>query len=238
MHDKRNFILILALIGTVIWAFVAWFVLISPIQGAIATVFTMVLIGMIFYALKLEDKLPDHLREVVGDVYYESDGLCFMPIVRANNGHAELSIYYQNRFENPACAIVHLRPPADSFVIKQGMRDAHFAFRTLGGAFGVIHQPISVPRHLQGEIVNVQLAAAAYYPRSTGTRLRKSRGMPCGTLDVDWAGAAFKSGVHQASGEIELRNPATMHLSMPMGVARNVDRLEWKQELLEQGVSA
>ena len=37
-----------------------------------------------------------------------------------------------------------------------GMRDVHFAFTAQGGDFGVIHQPIAVPPHLQGEVIDVQ----------------------------------------------------------------------------------
>ena len=83
---------------------------------------------------------------------------------------------------------MHLRPPEDCFVIHPGMRDVHFAFKAGGGDFGVLHQPISVPRHLQGEVIEVQLAAASYYPRSHGARWRRGGGMPCGTLSVDWGG--------------------------------------------------
>ena len=116
------------------------------------------------------------------------------------------------------------------------MRDVHFAFKADGGDFGVIHQPIAVPRNLQGDVVNVELAAASYYPRSHGARLRRSTGMPCGSVVVDWSGAAFKSGVYEVSGEVELTQPATLHLSMPAGVTEEatVDGL-WKQECLAAG---
>ena len=105
-----------------------------------------------------------------------------------------------------------------------------------GGDFGVIHQPIAVPRNLQGDVVNVELAAASYYPRSHGARLRRGTGMPCGSVVVDWSGAAFKSGVYEVSGEVELTQPVTLHLSMPEGVTEEatVDDL-WKQECLAAG---
>ncbi len=241
MHETRNFVVVLVLIASSVWAIVAWFILgldiaFSALQRFSSLILIVASAAWLFYALKVEDKMPDHLRNVLGDIYYDADGLSFMPMVRSNQNQAELSLYYQNRYENPVEAIVHLRPPQDSFVIRPGMRDVHFAFKVAGGDFGVIHQPIAVPAHLQGDVVNVQLAAASWYPRSHGARLRKRIGLPCGSLDVDWGGAAFKTGVHESSGEIELHNPATLHLSMPVEVAEGVTgEKSWKQEQLVPG---
>ena len=245
MHEKRNFIVVLLLIVSVVWAIVAWFLLPdqAPMRLAQRVVSPALIVGLggwLIYALRYQDKFPDHLGGILGGgIYYEADGLSFMPTVRVNENQAELSVYYQNRFENPVEAVVHLHPPEDSFVIRPGMRDVHFAFKASGGDFGVIHQPIAVPRHLQGEVINVQLAASTFYPRSHGARVRKQAGIPCGSLLVDWGGAAFRTGVHEVSGEIELVNPATLHLSMPTDVAAELARGdEWKQEHLAAGVSA
>jgi hypothetical protein len=89
-----------------------------------------------------------------------------------------------------------------------------------------------VPRNLQGEVIEVQLAAASFYPRSHGAKLNSEAGIPCGSLLVDWGGAAFKSGVHEVSGEIDLINPVTLHLSMPTGVREETGQAVWKQERL------
>lgn len=244
MHETRNFIMVLLLAAAVAWAFVAWLILGEGapallFQRVFATGLVVSLGAWLLYSLKFEDKLPDHLAATVGELYYEVDGLSFMPIVRMNNGEAELCVYYQNRFEEPVQAIVHLRPPEDSFIIRPGLQDVHFAFKANGGDFGVIHQPISVPAHLQGEVINVQLAAASWYPRSHGTRLRRKPGMPCGSLIVDWGGSAFKAGVHEVSGEIELTRPATLHLSMPKNAPANEGSAgTWRQEQLHAGAAA
>lgn len=238
MHEKRNFALVLILVGALGWAFVAWFVLSSEAMLAVpqrvASVLLAVSVGAwLVYALKFEDTIDDRMRGVVGDVYYDVDGLSFMPMVRVHDGQAELCVYYQNRFENPAQAVVHLRPPDDSFVIRPGMHDVHFAFTAGGGDFGVIHQPIAVPEHLQGQQVDVQLAAASFYPRSHGARLLKHGGLSCGSLNVDWGGAAFKSGVHEVSGEVDLVSPATLHFTMPDGVRSAITTADvWRQEQL------
>ncbi|UCD76480.1 MAG: hypothetical protein JSV91_06055 [Phycisphaerales bacterium] len=241
MHEKRNFILILLLLAAAAWAFTAFFVMPPDVWGAVwqKLISVVVVLGLgawLVYALRIEDKLPNHLEERVGGVYYGADGLCFMPTIRVVDNQAQLSVYYQNRYENPAQAIVHIRPPEDSFIIRPGLHDVHFAFRAGGGDFGVIHQPIAVPEHLQGEVIEVQLAAVSYYPRSKGARLLKHAGIPCGSLLVDWGGSAFKTGVHEVSGEVQLENPITLRLAMPKSVNSFVTDAEtWKQECIASG---
>jgi hypothetical protein len=243
MHEKRNFIMVLLLVGSIVWAVISW-VLLQPDQALFlvhriaSPLLVAILAAWLFYAIKFEDKLPDHLRNVVGEFYYEADGLSFMPMIRVRAGQAELCVYYQNRYENLVEAIVHLRPPEDSFVIQPGMRDVHFAFRASGGDFGVIHQPIAVPRHLQGEVIEVQMSASSWYPRSHGARLRRRPGMACGTLMMDWAGNPLKIGVHEVSGEIPLTNPVTLRLAMPENVRAAVADAPqeiWRQEQLAAG---
>lgn len=241
MHEKRNLILILLAVATFIWAFVAWFLLDAdaPLrfaQAIFATFCFAALAVWTVYALNFEDKLEDQMRKTVGEVYYDADGLSFLPMIRVRDAQAELSVYYQNRYENPVECVVHLRPPADSFIIKPGVRDVHIAFKASGGDFGVIHQPIAVPRHLQGEVLSVELAAASWYPRSHGSRLIRSGGMACGSMLVDWGGNPLKIGVHEVSGEMKLSNPVTLHMAMPGDVKDHTTGNEtWTQERLRAG---
>jgi hypothetical protein len=246
MHDTRNFIVVLICVGAIVWAFLAWLVF-SEEAGTpfiwgqrIGSIIVVLGAGAwLLYAFKFEDKLPDRLGEQVGGMYYGSDGVTFMPTVRKTDEQAELCVYYQNNHENPVQVIVHLRPPDDSFIIRPGVHDVHFAFKASGGDFGVIRQPIAVPEHLQGEVIEVYLAAASYFPRSKGSRLRKNAGLPCGSMLVDWGGSAFKTGVHEVSGEIELNSPATLHLSMPKGVNAFLTGTEsWRQECIAEGAKS
>ena len=244
MHERRNFALVIVLIASVIWAIVSWFVLGETftllLQRGLSSALMVASAGWLFYALRIEDKLPDHLSQTLGEqYYYEVDGLSFMPIIRTKGKQAELSLFYQNRFENPVEAVVHLRPPEASFVIRPGWRDVHIAFKADGGDFGVIHQPIGVPRDLQGDVIEVKLAAARYSPRSHGSRLRRRPGMPCGSLVVDWGGSAFKSGVHQVTGETELTRPVTLHMPMPAGVSDVLTGSDdWRQERIAAGMES
>jgi hypothetical protein len=167
-------------------------------------------------------------------VYYEADGLSFMPIVRMRGAAAELCIYYQNRYDSPVEAVVHLHSMEPGFEFRPGWRDVHFAFKADGGDFGVIHQPIVVTERFRGEVVAFQLAAATSYPRGRGSRVCRGAGVPCGSLLVDWTGAAFRTGVHQVSGEVELVGPVTLHLSMPDVRPRATGQVAetWYQERL------
>ena len=121
MHEKRNFLLVIVLVVAVLWAILGWLLLQSAPLHLAQRIVSLVLVAgssaWLIYALRFEDKLPNHLKQRLGGMYYEADGLSFMPMVRANGRQAELAVYYQNRYENPMQAIVHLRPPHDIFII-------------------------------------------------------------------------------------------------------------------------
>ena len=194
MHETRNFIMVLLAIGSFLWGVVAWFVLDSetaPViwfQRATSALLFVSMAVWLVYAFQIEDKLPDHMAGVVGPMCYGADGLDFMPTVRRQGEQAELCVYYQNRYENPAEVIVHLRPPEDSFIIKPGVRDVHFAFKAGGGDFGMITQPIAVPEHLQGEVIEVQLGAMSFYRRSQAPAFESeaaSPAAPCSSTGAD-----------------------------------------------------
>ena len=239
MNDKRNFLLTLGVLGFILWTLVAWLMLGSAsgsdavmiwMQRIFSTSVLIICSGWLFYGLKIEDKLPDKLRQAVGDMYYEAEGVSFMPTIRKRKQRAELRLYFQNRYENPANVIIHLRPPKNSIVIRPGVRDVHLAFTAGGGAFGYIVQPIAVPDHLQGEVIEVKMVATSHYPRGHGDKMRKHEGIPAGDMLVDWTGAAFRTGVHEVSGEIELSNSVTVHLPMPRQVSsRPLRNNMWRQ---------
>lgn len=236
MHEKRNFILVLLLGTACIWSAWAWWF--TPSQGItfirIFSVLVMLALGVwLAYALTLEDQLPDQLSELVGTQYFETDGVCFFPVIRNAEAGPELSIYYQNRFENPASVIVHLKPIGDSFVVIPNATDIHIAFTVGGGDVGIIHQPIFVPDLIKGEIVELHMAAASHYSRSHGGKMRRNEGRACGTMQVDWAGNAMRVGAHEVDGTVTIKQPATLHLAMPKKCSSSPsNRRLWRQEIL------
>lgn len=241
MHERRNFVLVLGVAACALWAIVAWFVLgpaapFIAVQRAGSVLGLVVLGALLAYALAFEDRLPDLLAREVGPIYYEVDGVSFMPTVRRLGDRAELCLYYQNRFENPAQVVVHLRPAEGGFRIRPGARDVHLAFRVGGGDFGVVRQPIAVAPEFQGEVVEIELAAACLYPRSHGARWRSRSGLEVGTLTIDWSGAAFRTGLHEVCGEIDLVSPTKIHLSLPTAIADSIAPQEtWRQECVAIG---
>jgi hypothetical protein len=236
MHEKRNFILILTVTVGIFWSGWAWFYTSGDgftFMRVLSTLFVLFTASWLAYGMTLEDRLPDKLLDLIGSHYFEADGVCLFPVIRNSDSGPELSIYYQNRFENPASVIVHLQPTGESFEVIPGASDVHIAFRISGGDVGIIHQPIKVPPKLQGEIVELKMVAVSHYPRSHGARWRRHEGIPCGSMQVDWAGNAMKTGAHEVDGTIELNSPATLHLAMPK-VCSSTDSVHrsWRQEML------
>jgi hypothetical protein len=236
MHEKRNFLLVICIALGGIWS--GWLWLYSGAEGitlmrAAVPLATVVGGCWLAYALTLEDNLPDVLSDLIGSQYFEADGVCLFPVIRSSDVGPELSIYYQNRFENPAAVIVHLRPTSESFVVVPGAVDVHIAFQVGGGDVGVIHQPITVPTNIQGEVVEVQMVAASHYPRSHGACWRRHEGRDCGAMSVDWAGNAMRVGAREVDGTVELKQPVTLHLSMPKSGSEIIEQdRTWRQELL------
>ena len=249
MHERRTAIFAAVFALTLLWAVAAWVVAMAvpafeqwlPLgtrvhQFGSLGVF-LVAGALLLYDLKIRDKADDKLAQLTLGHYFEQDGLCFMPLVRVRQRpdqppRAEISLYYQNRFSGVCEAVIHLRPPEGSFYSHQGARDVHFAFRCAPGAFGVIHQPVGVRPDSQGEALEVKLAAAVRWPRSRGDQVRRRKGTPVGSFDVDWA-LAYRQSRHELCGEIQLHNPVTVHLSMPQNVNHEIQRSEFMNETIE-----
>jgi len=248
MHERRNFIVTLIFAAALLWAVYVWIMVEvflslphpppSLLVHRIGSIVGVFIFGAILvYAYRYEDKLDDDLAKRTMGAYYEQDGLCFAPLVRVaetGNGkaQAEISLYYQNRFATPCEAVIHLRPPADTIYSHKGARDVHFAFTVQPGAYGVVHQPIAVPHGSQGESLGIQLAAAVRWPRGHGECLRSHQGRACGTFEVDWA-LAFRRSRHELGGEIDLKQPTTIHLTMPENVREEIARGEYTIEVFD-----
>jgi len=239
MHERRNTIVTLLLGASMLYAVYFWLGRLaipalptlppSDLFHRLLSVALLLLFGgVLLYAYRYEDKLSDELGKKTMGRYYEVDGLCFAPLVRISSGdnasqQAEISLYYQLRYSGPCEAVIHLRPPPNSVYSHQGQRDIHFAFAAQPGAFGVVHQPVAVSPEYQGQPIEMELAAAVRYPRGRGEVLRKKCGLPCGTFEVDWA-LAYRQSQHELGGEIELKNPARVHLTMPENVPSRIER--------------
>lgn len=244
MHECRNTCLIVVFLLAIVWSFVAW--LVAPdywpaIRPSVMThkIASLAIAGSVgvylIYALKFEDKYKDDLAKVTMGHYFERDGLCFMPLSRiasATGGgqRAEISLYYQNRFDSPCEAVIHLRAPDGAIFSHHGGSAVHFAFRCAPGAFGVIHQPVAIRNEFQGRAVDLELAAAIRWPRGHGDKLRSHKGTPCGTFDVDWA-LAYRQSAHELGGDIELKHPAKVHIALPENVDSDIDRGEYRIEV-------
>jgi len=241
VREIRNVILIILAFLFFAWAFWVWLWKpdsISPSWLLFHKVGSLGLflldVVVLIWAMKFQDKLPDILAQHTGGIYYEKNGLCFMPVMRKEGDRAFLCIYYENRYENPCDAIVHIRPPAEAIQHRPDAKDMHFAFQCPGGAVGVIQQPVAVHPKLQGQVIDVLLAAAVNYPHNPGDQLRSKPGLPCGTFQVDW-GVNFRTGMHELSGEIDLHGPVRVHLPIPRDVSNRIRAGQhWRQQYLSE----
>lgn len=237
MREIRNLTVIILLAGALCWGFWAYFWRDHIgenwwIQFSLAFSLFLILGVTLIWGLFFEDRLPDILKNYTGGIYYEQDGLCFMPVVRKRGEQAFVCVYFENRFDSACNAIVHLRPPPETIQHRPDAKDLHFAFSCPPGGVGVIHQPVAVHPKLQGQTIDVRMAAAVDYPQGKGSKVRSHRGLGCGTFDVDW-GENFRTGLHELSGEIDLIDPVTIHLPIPRGVTNRIKReQQWRQEII------
>lgn len=238
MREVRNTLLIIFAFVFFVWVFLAWFWYHNLpgnwtfINRSASSALFVINVLFLIWALKFEDKLPDLLAEHTGGIYYEQNGLCFMPVMRKEEDRAFLCIYYENRYENACDTIVHIRPPRNAIQHRPDAYDMHFAFQCPGGAVGVIQQPVAVHPKLQGQVIDVKVAAAVNYPHNKGDQLRSHKGLPCGTFQVDW-GENFRTGMHELSGEIELYDPVTVRLPIPREVSNRIrSGQHWRQQIL------
>ncbi len=239
MREKRNALLVVSVFAFFAWAFWAWFMAGAEtpsllLQRLGSTGLFILACAGLCWALCFEDKLPDTLGKYAGGLYYEQNGLCFIPVMRKEGEQAYIHIYFENRYENDCNAIIHLRPPPESIQHRPDAEDIHFSFSVPGGGVGVIQQPVAVHPRLQGSVIDVELAAAVNYPHTQGDQLRSHKGLACGTFHVDW-GESFRTGAHELSSEIELVSPVTIHLPVPRNVTNRIRRgQQWKQQIFSR----
>jgi len=242
MRENRNAILVLAVFIFFAWTFWAWFMFFpdppNPTGQSIQRIASTTLLALsallLVKCMFFQDKLSDSLATYAGGIYYEVNGLCFIPVMRKSGEQAYIHLYFENRFEGECCVIVHMKPPEDSIQHRPDARDIHFSFSVPGGGVGVVKQPVAVHPRLQGAVVDVQVAAAVNYPHSHGDQLRSHTGLPCGTFDVDW-GETFRIGARELLGDIQLENPITIHLPIPRDVTNVVRKgRQWELEIFSR----
>lgn len=243
MHEGRNTAATLLLVTVILWAFFVWLAAPAleieipvPLLQRIASLLSLAALGgYVFYAVSTSDQLDDPLARATAGHYFERDGLCFMPLTRVvqtpEGPQAEVSLYYQSRYNGICEAVIHIRPPEDAFRSHDGARALHFAFRCDPGAFGVIHQPIGITPARQGTTIEAKMAAAVRWPRGHGDQLRSREGATCGRIAVDWS-RIYEQAPSEVESEVELKKPVLVHLALPENVRDRVAHGETLNETL------
>ncbi len=108
-----------------------------------------------------------------GKPYFDRQGFCFDIRGAVEDGYAVLEIHFQNRFSGPCQAKVMLRPSV-RYLFRPQWRPPPVFINCEGGAFGVAHVCVDVPKKFQGKNFSFEIFGATNYPQGRGEQLRFS----------------------------------------------------------------
>jgi hypothetical protein len=190
-------------------------------------------VGLLIWAPKRKEIIPDHLARVARS-YFERDGFCFAFVPAMQNGVAWLQIYFQNRYERGCRVRVSFQPPVKSFGIRRMPLPGLTAdLECEGAAFGVYRAPWPIPAEFQGKSVKYEVGCATFYPNGKGRLLRFRAGVAAGSVGGGIPRAA--SAGLLLVGVVAISRPATTTLTHPAGVADQVPAgLEPTVEILQR----
>jgi hypothetical protein len=194
------------------------------------TVLTVLLVAAFIWLYRRPSPYPDLLGQV-SRKYFERNGFCFSIGCVEAKGRCELIVHYQNRYANPAQAVLVLNRPRRSFR-KATEPSVSIGFEYGGGEFGATRVPWAVDEQLQGKTDVLEVAADVRYPQGKGRMIRYRDGLRVGTAK----GANFQVAATVAAamaGFILISRPARVRLRYPTGVSQSVpDRAAIKSEVL------
>lgn len=172
---------------------------------------------LLVWASRRKDKAPDFLRQHFG-TYFERDGFCFVVRPEVKDGVCQLSVYFQNRYENSCRASVLLSPSSFFFKSNEPIQTLTFGVECEGASFGRIYAPWPVPAGSQGKVASLDVAASVQYPQGRGQLLRYRDGLRVGAASADfWREGLVLAGA--LTGAIVISRPARMKFTLPTGVA-------------------
>lgn len=181
-------------------------------------------IGYFLFRLdRKKDLAPDFLRAQFGG-FFERDGLCFMPDVRAqqDDGVCWIDIYFQNRYSGNCVCDLIIQPPVKTLGIRRH-KVPTIAIEIVcpGGAFGVTRVPYPINSDYQGRKMAYEVAARTQYPNGAGKMLRFRDGMRVGKHEHQVGRAAVTLGL-AAVGVISISSPAKFTIVLPKKVSESL----------------
>ena len=129
----------------------------------------VVALTMILVQSFREDKLPDYLREAIGQ-YFSRDGFCLIPMIVEQDRLCILQIYFQSQYSLPCDVWVRFGPRKDLL----SPIEAHFNCPSAG--YGVFESTLAVPVSPVGRNVEFDIGMDVVFPKGRGQRVRYGRG--------------------------------------------------------------
>ena len=120
-------------------------------------------------------RAPDLLAKIATN-YFESDGLCFFPVVDVVDGFCRISMLYQNRCSGHCRAEISLRAVPNFWLRSPNKKILVFDIDCKGGEYGVVSQFYGIKSWWQGKTAEFQVEGKASYPDGKGDLLRIEKG--------------------------------------------------------------
>ncbi len=186
------FILLVGVIGSIF----AWYIHFEEGPVNLAALFGMPalavvsLVAIVRHARRKNPLgVPDYLQQM-GVRYFERNGLCFAVLLSVEEGLPWISIYYQNRYDQPCTGTIVVKPPTGWWIARKGLVSIQQTVKAGPAAFGVVRVPWPIPARHQGKLQCLTVGATVSYPNGRGQLLRLKEGLRVGPhteRDNGWA---------------------------------------------------
>jgi hypothetical protein len=199
--------------------------------GRIISTLTVAVAGiLLIYSKTRKNKAPDLLAKICPS-YFERNGLCFAIIPEIVGGQSRISVYYQNRYEQPCEAVIWLAPTKVAFKDVSELPEFKTTILSEGGEFGRKSCDFGLPLHFKNEAIMWNVAASTKYPKGRGRLLRLQDGLRVGTEAEIGAGREFLRFI-AAVGLFHFEKPARITFNFPEQMFSYPHLGKWKQETI------
>ncbi len=117
--------------------------------------------------------------------FFESNGLCFLPVLGTSAGRCQITIAFENRFTRRCEVAISLKPTRVAFKDVSDLPAVRFQFSCPPGGFGKATKTLRMPIRLAAQKVLYDVTAGCRYPDGKGDELRFKPGFKVGPIGSD-----------------------------------------------------
>ena len=191
----------------------------------------VVSVALLIWAKTRKNKAPDFLAKIFSP-YFERNGLCFAIVPQVLNSQCELSIYYQNRYDQPCEALVWIAPTNVAFKDVSALPEFKLDIACKGGEFGRMFCLCGLPMRFKGQIILWNVAATTKYPQGRGQLLRLRDGLRVGTEAKISIGRQLLRAFGALAGHFHSEKPARIQIRFPEQAFASENISSWKRETI------